>query len=81
MLNLPNEFKTKYEKLLGTKKAQELFAAMNEESKKAFRINTLKPTKVSYELTDSVPQINSAYYGEVSGEDPEWVSGSVSCGN
>ena len=77
MLNLPNEFKTKYEKLLGTKKAQELFAAMNEESKKAFRINTLKPTKVSYELTDSVPQINSAYYGEVSGEDPEWVSGSV----
>ncbi|MCT7791186.1 MAG: hypothetical protein N4R38_07785 [Lactobacillus crispatus] len=42
MLNLPNEFKTKYEKLLGTKKAQELFAAMNEESKKAFRINALK---------------------------------------
>lgn len=77
MLNLPSEFKAKYEKLLGINKAQELFMAMNEESKKAFRINTLKPVKVSYSLTDSVPQINAAYYGEVSGEDPEWVSGSV----
>lgn len=77
MLNLPNEFKAKYQKLLGIQKAEELFAAMNEESKKAFRINTLKPAQVSYDLSKPVPQINAAYYGEVSGEDPEWVSGSV----
>lgn len=77
MLNLPSEFKAKYEKLLGNEEAQQLFRAMNEDSKKAFRLNTLKPAKVSYDLSQSVPQIDSAYYGEVAGDDPEWVSGSV----
>ncbi|MDN5956450.1 MAG: RNA methyltransferase, partial [Lactobacillus sp.] len=42
MLKLPVEFKEKYQKLLGDEEATEFFAAMNEESKKAFRINTLK---------------------------------------
>lgn len=78
MLNLPNEFKTKYQKLLGTEKADALFEAMNDDSKKAFRINTLKDTnKITYDLSNPVPQIKHAYYGEVNGEDPEWVSGEV----
>lgn len=78
MISLPNEFKEKYQKLLGTEKAEQLFAALNEESKKAFRVNTLKKTvKLSYSLANPVPDIEHAYYGEVSGEDPEWVSGYV----
>lgn len=78
MISLPNEFKEKYQKLLGTEKAEQLFAALNEESKKAFRVNTLKkPVKLSYSLANPVPDIEHAYYGEVSGEDPEWVSGYV----
>ena len=78
MLKLPVEFKEKYEKLLGDKEATALFTAMNEESKKAFRINTLKnPIKLSYDLNKPIPDLRDAYYGEISGEDPEWVSGYV----
>lgn len=77
-MQLPNEFKEKYQKLLGDEEAQQLFAALNEDSKKAFRVNTLKaPISVSYSLEHPVPEIAQAYYGEVSGEDPEWVSGYV----
>lgn len=78
MLKLPNSFKEKYIDLLGEKTANELFVAMNENSKKAFRINTLKrQEKVSYAISNPVPEINHAYYGEISGEDPEWVAGYV----
>lgn len=77
MLNLPIEFKEKYQNLLGTTKAQKMFDAMNENSKKAFRINLLKSPNVSYPLNKKIPDIKNGYYGEISGNDPEWVSGSV----
>lgn len=78
MLNLPNEFKSKYQDLLGIEKATALFKAMDDDSKKAFRINTLKDNnEVSYALDKPVPEVDHAYYGEVNGEDPEWVSGMV----
>ena len=78
MLKLPNEFTAKYHKLLGPK-ADQLFAAMNdEEPKKAFRINALKQKQdIGYALSKPVLGINNAYYGQVSGSDPEWVSGMV----
>lgn len=78
MLNLPKEFTTKYYKLLGTK-AEALFSAMNNEAqKKAFRVNTLKKNQnVAYKLTETVPGIPNAYYGQVNSQDPEWVSGTV----
>lgn len=78
MLNLPNEFTAKYRKLLGSK-ADRLFAAMSDEMpKKAFRINSLKEKQdIGYALTKPVPGINNAYYGQVNGSDPEWVSGLV----
>lgn len=78
MLNLPKEFKEKYRDLLGEQEAEEMFSAMNENSKKAFRVNTLKDkTNISYSLNKPIPEIDHAYYGEISGEDPEWVSGYV----
>ncbi|WP_308555560.1 RsmF rRNA methyltransferase first C-terminal domain-containing protein [uncultured Lactobacillus sp.] len=78
MLNLPQDFKEKYRKLLGDQQAEAMFSALNENSKKAFRVNTLKnKTNISYSLDDQVPEIDHAYYGEISGDDPEWVSGYV----
>lgn len=78
MMEIPVEFKKKFTGLLGEEEAGRLFSALMEPSKKAFRVNTLKDrTKVTYTLDNSVPGIPSAYYGEISGKDPEWVSGSV----
>lgn len=78
MLNLPQDFKEKYRDLLGEQQAEEMFSALNENSKKAFRVNTLKnKTNISYSLDNPVPEIDHAYYGEISGDDPEWVSGYV----
>ncbi|GAA3636270.1 RsmF rRNA methyltransferase first C-terminal domain-containing protein [Lactobacillus hamsteri] len=78
MLNLPIEFKDKYQKLLGNDEAEKMFSAMDQESKKAYRINPLKfENNVSYDKTEEVPDIPNAFYGEVSGQDPEWVSGTV----
>lgn len=77
MTELPLEFKNKYQKLLGNKEAERLFSAIDQDSKKAFRINPLKPTKVTYSTAVPVTDIPNGYYGAVSGQDPEWVSGEV----
>lgn len=78
MLSLPAEFKDKYRNLLGNDEAEKMFSAMDQESKKAYRINPLKFEKtVSYDKSESVPDIPDAFYGDVSGQDPEWVSGTV----
>ncbi|WP_438449829.1 RsmB/NOP family class I SAM-dependent RNA methyltransferase [Lactobacillus kitasatonis] len=78
MLNLPKDFKDKYRDLFGDEQAEKMFSAMDENSKKAFRVNTLKnKTPISYSLDNPVPEIDHAYYGEISGEDSEWVSGYV----
>ena len=78
MLNLPAEFISKYQKLLGQKQAQELFDAMNQPAKKAFKINTLKGQReVSYSLDQPIPGLKNAYYGQINGQDPEAISGLV----
>lgn len=78
MINLPVAFKEKYQALLSDEEATKLFASLNEPTKKAFRINSLKfQQKVGYSLDKKVPVIPHAFYGEVAGEDPEWVSGTV----
>lgn len=78
MPKLPEDFIKKYTKLLGKSKADHLFKAINENSKNAFRINSLKENKtLSYDLNEKIPLIPNAYYGKISGKDPEWVSGTV----
>lgn len=78
MLDLPTEFIEKYQQLLGEEEAQKLVASLQTESKKAYRINSLKFKQKTPKSTDQpVPDIPHAYYGEVSSQDPEWVSGSV----
>lgn len=78
MLDLPKQFIDKYQGLLGDKEAKNFFNALNQEPRKAFRINTLKENQqISYSIKDPIPVVENAYYGQVSGEDPEWVSGTV----
>ncbi|MFC2694510.1 MAG: RsmB/NOP family class I SAM-dependent RNA methyltransferase [Lactobacillus sp.] len=73
---LPSAFRQKYDKLLGPK-APAFFAALAGNSKKAWRLNSLKAGQVQYDLTQPVAGIAGAYYGQVHASDPEWVSGRV----
>ncbi|MBU3827835.1 MAG: RsmF rRNA methyltransferase first C-terminal domain-containing protein [Candidatus Lactobacillus pullistercoris] len=78
MLNLPDSFKEKYLKLLGSQEAKKLFDSLNQETKKAFRINSLKEfNDINISKKEPVPDIPLAYYGEVNSKSPEWVSGEV----
>lgn len=78
MLNLPDSFKEKYLKLLGSQEAKKLFDSLNQEIKKAFRINSLKEfNDINISKKEPVPDIPLAYYGEVNSKSPEWVSGEV----
>lgn len=78
LLNLPTSFMQKYEHLLGKSEAEEFFTALQGKPKKAFRLNSLKqPVRTKYSLGQAVPSIKNAFYGEVEGTDPEWVSGRV----
>ena len=78
MPKLPEDFIKKYTKLLGKQKADQLFNAISEKSKNAYRINSLKENQtLSYSQSEKIPLIPDAYYGKISGKDPEWVSGTV----
>lgn len=78
MPKLPKEFIDKYRKLLGTEKSEQLFNAIKQPERKAFRINSLKELKsIRYSTSNPVLSISNAYYGQISGQDPEWVSGTV----
>lgn len=77
-LNLPQTFIDKYHKLLGSSFAS-FIAALNSETKRAFRLNPLKYNfqNVSYSLDNLVPGTKLGYYGDVSGKSSDWVSGYV----
>lgn len=79
MFELPKSFKEKYCNLLGEKEASKFFAALSEQPKKAFRLNSLKNNYLKSDVTKakSIPHITNAYYGQIEGNSPEWVSGYV----
>ncbi|MBP2057072.1 NOL1/NOP2/sun family putative RNA methylase [Lactobacillus colini] len=80
MSQLPEEFVSKYQSLLGEKESQIFFNAIkNDNTKKGFRLNSLKNNfqQVSYSLDKPISFADNAYYGIVSGRDIEWVSGTV----
>ncbi|RMC24649.1 MULTISPECIES: RsmB/NOP family class I SAM-dependent RNA methyltransferase [unclassified Lactobacillus] len=78
MLNLPTEFVDKYRTLLGKTKANKLFDALDNDPKKAYRINSLnKQYKFNNHQASSVPDIPQAYYGQFNSQSPEWVSGII----
>ena len=79
MISLPTEFKNKYKNLLGTTESEKFFNAIDGESKKGFRLNPLKNNfkNVSYELSQPVPGVDNAYYGNINGLSSEWTGGYV----
>ena len=80
MSQLPEKFVSKYQKLLGKEESQTFFDAIeNDNTKKGFRLNSLKNNfeKVNYSLDEPITFVDNAYYGVVSGNDIEWVSGDV----
>ncbi|MCT7873815.1 MAG: RsmF rRNA methyltransferase first C-terminal domain-containing protein [Lactobacillus iners] len=79
MYKIPTEFIDKFTHLLGEKHASELMSAYQENPKKGFRLNPLKYdyTNVKYNLDHQIPYIDNGYYGEISGNDSEWIGGYV----
>ncbi len=77
MIEIPDQFKEKFTGLLGQEEAGKLLDSLAEPSKKAYRINSLKEGAVVYSQEEAVPGIPNAYYGGVSGKDPEWTAGMV----
>lgn len=79
MYKIPTEFIDKFTHLVGEKHASELMSAYQENPKKGFRLNPLKYdyTNVKYNLDHKIPYIDNGYYGEISGNDSEWIGGYV----
>ncbi|WP_370629296.1 RsmB/NOP family class I SAM-dependent RNA methyltransferase [Lactobacillus sp. Sy-1] len=77
MLKLPEQFKLKYEKLLGDQ-AEAFFQSFEQPVNHAFRINPLKQHLPNEEsLSDPVPHCQWGYYGKVNGKSVDHQSGAV----
>lgn len=78
-MQLPNEFVTKYKKLMGAE-ADEFLAALAQSSSSGFRENPLKngqPVTTIKEATGKVPYVSTGYYGQVNGKSLDHVTGWV----
>jgi len=77
-LNLPAEFITKYQKLLGDA-APAFFAAFDQHVEKGFRVNPMKPvtTAMKAKMTTPIPYSPIGYYGKVNGNALEHLAGAV----
>lgn len=77
-VDLSQDFKTKYRNLMGDR-ANSLFAAIQEDSQEAFRLNPLKANfqNVSYPLERPIEYSPIGYYGEINGNSIDHLSGYV----
>ncbi|HCD08023.1 RsmF rRNA methyltransferase first C-terminal domain-containing protein [Companilactobacillus crustorum] len=77
-VDLSQDFKTKYRNLMGDR-ADKLFAAIQEDSQEAFRLNPLKANfqNVSYSLERPIEYSPIGYYGEINGNSIDHLSGYV----
>lgn len=79
MIDLPIEFTEKFTGLLGNDEANKLFNALQEPTKKAFRLNPLKSgyKEVKQDLTEKLALIKDAYVGQIDGHSIEQLAGYV----
>lgn len=79
MIDLPIEFTEKFTGLLGSDEANKLFNALQEPTKKAFRLNPLKSgyKDVKQDLTEKLALIKDAYVGQIDGHSIEQLAGYV----
>lgn len=73
-MNLPQDFRDKYQELLGAE-SSDFFASFENEPIAAFRLNPLKAAQQAF--PDPIPQTPWGYYGKISGKSPEHVTGLV----
>ncbi|WP_334328676.1 RsmF rRNA methyltransferase first C-terminal domain-containing protein [Companilactobacillus sp. HBUAS59699] len=75
-VDLSNDFKDKYRKLMGNR-ADSFFAAIETDSRNSFRINPLKPNykNVNVDLSEPIPYSDIGYYGDVDGNSIDHQAG------
>lgn len=78
-MNLPADFITKYQNLLGDE-AEDFLNSFDQPSNSGFRINPLKdgrPVETIKKATGKVPYVPGGYYGKVDGKSLDHVTGWV----
>ncbi|MCH3922954.1 RsmB/NOP family class I SAM-dependent RNA methyltransferase [Limosilactobacillus sp.] len=77
-MQLPAEFVTKYQRLLGDE-APAFLATFDQPSQSGFRVNPLKPAPRATikTATGKVPYVPDGYYGTVSGKSLDHVTGAI----
>lgn len=73
-MQLPEDFKEKYRRLLG-EEADEFLASFDEEAVSAFRTNPLKETQ--HPFPQAIEAMSWSHYGKMSGKSPEHVTGLI----
>ncbi len=77
ILNLPEAFITKYQKLLGTE-SERFFASFEQPVKHGFRVNPLKKAlPATIDLSEPTPFSRWGYFGRVKGKSMEHQTGAV----
>ncbi|MDQ0222466.1 RsmB/NOP family class I SAM-dependent RNA methyltransferase [Streptococcus moroccensis] len=74
-MQLPESFRLRYEKWLGTEEAQAFFQTFQQPAVTGFRTNPLKENQRSFDAP--IPSMPWSYYGKVSGKSLEHVTGLV----
>ena len=75
-MQLSQEFKDKYIKLLGSKEAKLFFTALTRKPQKAFRVNQLKyQANDHFSNQSQIKGLDHAYYGQIKDKDIFWTSG------
>ena len=75
-MQLPNDFKAKYQKLLGDD-AESFFTSLDKETNPGFRINPLKEHMPAEPDNESIEYCQYGYYGDVNGKSVEHQSGAI----
>ncbi|TMS99109.1 RNA methyltransferase [Apilactobacillus kunkeei] len=75
-MQLPNDFKAKYKKLLGDD-AESFFASLDKDTNPGFRINPLKEHMPAESDKESIEYCKYGYYGDVNGKSVEHQSGAI----
>lgn len=77
-MNLPTDFITKYQKLMGEEQAAAFIASFSQPSTPGFRVNPLKVSQPEdLDLTHPTAHCQFGYHGQVSGKTVDHKSGAV----
>lgn len=75
-MELPADFKNKYQKLMGDD-ADSFFKSLDQETNPGYRVNPLKEYVVTENAEDAIDYCQYGYYGNVNGKSVEHQSGAI----